>query len=176
MTGHHTQVRVENGCRDSPVACLYSLLREQRHEFKTRRWSTPNGLNLTTEHTVTTPRGQPPLVTSTFASCPLRDSGPPRPRSRVEDTNNPPARRCSCKLRPTRKVGGESPMAQWIRSAVRSGPWMLSLARRPISVAAAQGCDAALLRIRPQGESRILGRRRLCSRRPRRRLCSNPLS
>jgi hypothetical protein len=103
----------DSGCRDSPVACLYSLLREQRHEFKTRRWLTPNGLNPTTEHSVTTPRGQPPLVTtvtSTSASCPLRDSVPPRPRSRVEDTNGPPARRCSCKLRPTRRVGGESSM------------------------------------------------------------------
>jgi hypothetical protein len=87
---------------------------EQRHEFKTRRWLRPNGLNPTTEHTVTTPHGQPtqpPLVTSTSASCPLRDSGPPRPRSRVEDTNGSPARRCSCKLLLTRRVGGESPMA-----------------------------------------------------------------
>ncbi len=109
MTKH--KFCVDSGCRDSPVACLYRLLSEQRHEFKTRRWWTPNGLDPTTEHTVTTPRGQPPLVTSTSASCPLRDSGPSRPRSRVEDTNGPPARRCSCKLRPTRKVSGESPMA-----------------------------------------------------------------
>jgi hypothetical protein len=98
--------RDDSSCRDSPVACLYSLLKEQRHEFKTRRWLTPHGIDPTTEQSVTTPRGQPPQVTSTSASCPLRESGPPRPRSRVEDTNGPPARRRTCKLRPTRRVGG----------------------------------------------------------------------
>ena len=111
MTEHLTQVRVDSGCRDSPVASLYSLLREQRNISNTVVGLTCNGVNPSTECTVTTSRGQPPLVTSTSASCPLRDSGPPRPRSRVEDTNGPPARRCSCKLRPTRRVGGESPMA-----------------------------------------------------------------
>jgi hypothetical protein len=59
------------------ILCTYLLARsyEQWHEFETRCWMTPNGLNPTTEHTVTTPRGQPPLVTSTSACCPLRDSG-----------------------------------------------------------------------------------------------------
>ncbi len=150
---------VDSGCRDSPVACLYRLLREQRHRFKTRRWLTPNGLNPTTEHAVTAPRGQPPLVTSTSASGPSRprsrvghgpghgsvtapDTGRSRPRSRVEDTNGPPARRCSCKLRPDsesrcRVADG----VVWISPAVRSGPWMLRPARRPIRVAAAPGCD-----------------------------------
>ncbi len=115
----------------SPSAYLLVRSNEQRRAFKSRRWMAPNGINPTTEHTVTTPRGQPPLVTSTSASCPLRDSGPPRPRSRVEgleDTNGPPARRCSCKLRPTWRVGGESSMTQWISPTIRSGQWSVCLA------------------------------------------------
>ncbi len=130
---------------------------EQRHELKTRPWRTPNGLDPTTQHTVTPPRGQrrsglmsdpqwpdpargcldwpsrpcrvagsaerrnrdrttwsapPPVVRSETAdrhAAPVTGGVPGHgsrtpPRSQVEDAMGPPARRCSCKLRPTRRV------------------------------------------------------------------------
>jgi hypothetical protein len=92
MTHHLTRkIRVDSDCKVSPLFVYIAYSNEKPHELKTRRRMTPNGLNPTTEHTVTTPRGQPPLVTSTPASCPFQDSGPPRRRSRVEDTNGLPA-------------------------------------------------------------------------------------
>jgi hypothetical protein len=48
---------------------------------------------------------------------------------------SPPARRLPEGCGPTRRVGGESPMAQRIRPAVRSGPRVPRPARRPRRVA-----------------------------------------
>jgi hypothetical protein len=51
---------------------------ELKHVSKHGACLRSGGLNKKTDYAVTTPRGQPPLVT-----CPLQDSGPPRPRTPV---------------------------------------------------------------------------------------------
>jgi hypothetical protein len=53
LAKHLTQVRVIAAAWIPLLPVYIACSSEQRHEFKTRHWLTPNGINPTTEHTVT---------------------------------------------------------------------------------------------------------------------------